>query len=142
MTLATATTRIVSLQETVSEYSDKQILRQTNKKRVVSMPIKQDQLATDAAQADDNPESELSMENILQDHDRASRIRVFSHTTDAPHTPSPPSSPESIVTIGSESKYRNASFDDRLVLNRSPRILQEAQMTVSRLSSRSSVNVN
>ena len=94
--------RIVSLPETVSEYSEKRVLRRTIKKRVVSMPVKSDQTIT--TNVDSSLESEASVENILPDNERPSRVRVCSNLTDTPRTPTPPSSPDSIVIIGSESQ--------------------------------------
>ena len=94
--------RIVSLPETVSEYSEKRALRRIVKKRVVSMPVKSNQ--TIITNVDSSLESEASVENILPDNERPSRVRVCSNLTDTPRTPTPPSSPDSIVIIGSESQ--------------------------------------
>ncbi|KAI0093252.1 hypothetical protein BDY19DRAFT_922931 [Irpex rosettiformis] len=102
-TSTAASTRVVSLPETVSEYSERKNLRKAVKKRFVSMPVKPDKQIADAANVDGSFESEASMENILPDHDRPSRIRVCSNMTDTPHTPSPPSSPDSIIIIGKNS---------------------------------------
>ncbi|KAI0695461.1 hypothetical protein BC835DRAFT_1414851 [Cytidiella melzeri] len=98
-----ASTRIVSLPETVPEYSEKKTLRRIVKMRVVSLPAKSDKPTPDMLSVAGSPGSEQFGENILPDHDRPSRIRVCSNATDTPCTPSPPSSPESIVIIGDNS---------------------------------------
>jgi hypothetical protein len=98
------TGRMVSLPETVSEYSEKKTLRKMVKLRVVSMPAKSDKPSSDMPRVNETLESDQSVEHIIPDHDRPSRIRVCTNTTDALRTPSPPSSPESILIIGSESQ--------------------------------------
>lgn len=98
--------RVVSLPETVSEYSEKKTLRKIVKMRVVSVPVKSHKSSEDmpAGSLGRSPESEATLEALLPDHDLPSRIRVCSATTETPRTPSPPSSPDSLIIIGSESQ--------------------------------------
>lgn len=101
-TLKFVSARVVSLPETVPEYSEIKTLRKSVKMRVVSMSSKPER--RHLGSCDGSPSSETSMGNILADNEAPVRIRVCSNATDAPHTPSPPSSPESVVIIGSKSQ--------------------------------------
>lgn len=90
--------RIISLPETAPAYSEQKSLRQTVKLRAVSMPEKTERRMHSV---DHSLSSDQSQGSILPDSDAPARIRVHSSATDAPHTPSPPSSPDSVVIIGS-----------------------------------------
>lgn len=92
-----ASSRVVSLPETIPGYSERKILRQPAKMRVASMPAKFGGQALTV----DSSFSDQSQGSILPDSEAPARIRVYSGATDIPHTPSPPSSPESVEIIGS-----------------------------------------
>ncbi|KAL6310360.1 hypothetical protein BKA93DRAFT_820793 [Sparassis latifolia] len=92
-----ASTRLVSLPETVSAFSTKSALQKTA--RVVSMPTS---LEDPSLLSDDFDLSAHSGEPFISEDEEGSRVRVHSHATDTPHTPSPPSSPESILIIANK----------------------------------------
>ncbi len=96
-TLKSISARIVSLPETTSTYSAKRELNKT--KRVVSMTerIRSFQEPQVSGLYDDD----ISLDTLGSDN-IPSRVRVHSNVTDMPHTPSPPSSPESIVFIANK----------------------------------------
>ena len=102
--IAANTRRIVSLPETVSEVSVKKALQKSVKFRVVSMPERSKHGFDSSG---DSPSSDRSFSGnvLLDDRDEPrARVRVRSSVTDTPHTPSPPSSPESVLIIGSKSQ--------------------------------------
>ncbi|CAL1707639.1 unnamed protein product [Somion occarium] len=86
-TLKSASARVVSLPETSPLYSVKKSA-DIAKKRVVSLPERM--LLNDPS---DN--YDLCTDAYLL----RSRVRIESHGTDIPYTPSPPSSPESVIII-------------------------------------------
>ncbi|KZT70989.1 hypothetical protein DAEQUDRAFT_810253 [Daedalea quercina L-15889] len=92
------TSRVVSLPETISLYSAKGVLKSTP--RVVSTPLP----ATDSATLLPGIPNGSDDETLpfISNGDRPSRARVQSQVSDMPHTPSPPSSPESVVIIGNK----------------------------------------
>ncbi|KZT08344.1 uncharacterized protein LAESUDRAFT_811441 [Laetiporus sulphureus 93-53] len=88
--------RIVSLPETVPEYSAKAAMEKTTI-RVVSMPLP---VQGDCSfQSNDIDHIGLS---FTSDTEEQNRVRVPSHASELPHTPSPPSSPESVVIIANK----------------------------------------
>lgn len=95
-TLKSATARIVSLPETASDYCEKKIMEKS-RTRVVSMPAIN--LANCSSQFSDSS----SLEHYIEDPEAPSRVRVHSTATEATHTPSPPSSPDSVVFIANRS---------------------------------------
>ena len=101
-----STSRVVSLPETVSAYSAKKTLEKTA--RVVSNPeyLKH----RTRSPADDSSFSDHSLDPFSGTQ-RASRVRVRSTATDIPHTPSPPSSPESIVIIANKTHLMSSQLD-------------------------------
>ncbi|KAI0341948.1 hypothetical protein BDW22DRAFT_220161 [Trametopsis cervina] len=101
----TSSGRVISLPESVSEYSEKKMIRQIVKMRVASLPDKSGKQSSDTRNPDGSFDSEQSVEHFLPDHEIPSRVRVRSNVTDTPHTPSPLSSPESvIINIGQGSQ--------------------------------------
>ncbi|KAI0930270.1 hypothetical protein AcV5_007032 [Taiwanofungus camphoratus] len=89
--------RLVSLPETVSVYSAKATLEKTAL-RVVSMPLPTNEDTSFLSHIDVS----ACAEPFLPGDEGQSRVRVRSHASDIPHTPSPPSSPESIVIIANK----------------------------------------
>ena len=85
-TLKVPSARIVSLPETVSKYSAKQ----ESSRRVVSMP-------------GNSPVISSAHSEQFHIDGSPARVRVRSIATDLPHTPSPPSSPDSVVFIANRS---------------------------------------
>ena len=86
-TLKSPSARVVSLPETVSKYS----ARQETSRRIVSMS---ERSSTHVHSDNDQ---------YCPDNDTPARVRVQSIATDLPHTPSPPSSPDSVVFIANKS---------------------------------------
>lgn len=111
-TLKSVSARIVSLPETISKYSAKQ---DTPGRRVVSMPERR--------------KSPLSSPQILSPYmepdsfiaevESPARVRVRSVATDTPHTPSPPSSPDSVVFIANKSPLPEQFLRKRVLVNQS-----------------------
>lgn len=91
--------RIVSLPETAPAYSEKRSMRQT-KMRVVSMP----ETSGVQGRSVESSFSDQSQGSIIPDSEAPGRIRVFSGATELPYTPSPPSSPDSVLITGSQSQ--------------------------------------
>ncbi|KAJ3555774.1 hypothetical protein NM688_g2393 [Phlebia brevispora] len=94
--------RIVSMPETVSAFSAKRALEKTP--RVVSNP---EGLRNRIRSPADSSYSEQQSADAFE-NERPARIRVRSTATDTPHTPSPPSSPDSIEIIANNSRLPEA----------------------------------
>lgn len=88
-TLKSTSARIVSLPETISKYS----ARQESSRRIVSMP--------EHGLLHLSPYSEN--DHFGPEDGSPARVRVRSVATDTPLTPSPPSSPDSVVFIANKS---------------------------------------
>ncbi|KAK7687044.1 hypothetical protein QCA50_009544 [Cerrena zonata] len=107
-TLKSISARVVSLPETAPVYTLKTSTEYIAR-RVVSNP---DGLQGPHLDSDDLLES---YEHV---HAPRSRVRVETHGTDIPHTPSPPSSPDSVVIISNKPQLsedflqKNASKDE------------------------------
>lgn len=95
----TTTSRIVSLPETVSMYSAKTVLKKSTS-RVVSMPLSSTEAQNLLSGTFDDSYDEASL--CIASAEGPSRVRVQSQVSEMPHTPSPPSSPESVVIIGNK----------------------------------------
>ncbi|KAF8628915.1 hypothetical protein AX15_003693 [Amanita polypyramis BW_CC] len=94
-----STKRVVSLPE---EFTDKQHPKEASQ-RVVSMPekLKLSPGASDSSSSLDI--SAISVESNILAFAKPSRLHTYPHS-DLPSTPSPPSSPESIMIIGNDSQ--------------------------------------
>ncbi|TCD71263.1 hypothetical protein EIP91_011741 [Steccherinum ochraceum] len=103
-TLKSSSARIVSLPETSPLYSAKKVVQKTM--RVVSQPEHMKSVFSDTSSSF-SERQDLSYETldpfVSESHHRA-RVRVRSQATDMPQTPSPPSSPESVVIIADRSQ--------------------------------------
>lgn len=92
--------RVVSLPETVSSFAAKKVYQKTP--RIVSNP---ERFKADLGSPTDSSFSsdQHSLDPfVLTAHHRPSRVRVQSSAADTPRTPSPPSSPESVVIIANK----------------------------------------
>ncbi|CCM01489.1 uncharacterized protein FIBRA_03543 [Fibroporia radiculosa] len=101
--------RVVSLPETKSAFSVKE---NSGGRRVVSMPLP----GESSFYADDSQSTNLSNQSLLSGSDVQPRGRMHSLGSEIPHTPSLPSSPESVVIIANKDKLsegflRNNNLD-------------------------------
>ena len=97
--------RTVSLPEAAPKFHMKTVLEKKTP-RVVSMP-------TSAFR--DPPSDDLDAQSIIGDpfvseDEQHTRVRVRTHATDVPHTPSVPSSPDSVVIIANTSNQLSNDF--------------------------------
>lgn len=116
-TLKSVSARIVSLPETATSYSAKKAVEKT--RRVVSQPERSKYMVHSDASSPFSDRLDISYETLdpFSEAHQRTRVRVRSNATDLPHTPSPPSSPESVVIIADKSQLpkgflRNALEDD------------------------------
>lgn len=104
-TLKSISARIVSLPETTSLYSARRFAERT--KRVVSQPERIGFVQSPDTSGSYHGHLDISGDTLdpfgSEVHQRT-RVRVPSNATDLPHTPSPPSSPDSIVIIADKSQ--------------------------------------
>lgn len=100
-TLKSVSARIVSLPDTAPVYSVKTSADFITR-RVVSLPTPLD------PNTDELPSPHLGPDDLLESYEHIhlprSRVRVETHGTDMPHTPSPPSSPDSVVIISDKAQ--------------------------------------
>lgn len=108
-TLKSPSARIVSLPETVSKFS----ARQETSRRVVSMPERGQHAVLLS------PGGSSYTDDFLPEIESPGRVRVHSVATDMPHTPSPPSSPDSVVFIANKSPLADGFLRQKSGLCRS-----------------------
>ncbi|RPD74307.1 hypothetical protein L226DRAFT_613655 [Lentinus tigrinus ALCF2SS1-7] len=108
------TARVVSLPEATPRFRMKKILEKKSA-RVVSMPI------TTLRNADASSNSfDGSGDIFVSEDEELSRVRVRSQATDVPHTPSAPSSPDSVVIIANNSNQLSNDFLRQRTSDESP----------------------
>ncbi|KAI0706843.1 hypothetical protein C8T65DRAFT_781693 [Cerioporus squamosus] len=108
------TARIVSLPEATPKFRMKKVLEKKTA-RVVSMPL------TTPKHVDTSSESfDVSGEIFISEDGERPRVRVRSQATDVPHTPSAPSSPDSIVIIANNSNQLSNDFLRQRTIEESP----------------------
>lgn len=93
--------RVISLPEATPAFRMRRVLEK--KKGRVSLPS-----ATPRDTSIDTHES--TGDPFVSDDEERSRVRVRSHATDVPHTPSTPSSPDSVVIIANNSNQLSSVF--------------------------------
>ncbi|KAI9062894.1 hypothetical protein FKP32DRAFT_1628380 [Trametes sanguinea] len=99
-----SSTRVFSLPEATPKFRMKNILGRKTA-RVVSMPAANPRDLSDALDVSTNAGDPFGSED--EEH---TRVRVKSHATDVPYTPSAPSSPDSIVIIANTSNQLSSEF--------------------------------
>ena len=107
------TARVVSLPEATPRFRMKKVIEKSA--RVVSMPL--------AAPKDVDRSSDsfdVSGDIFVSEDDERTRVRVRSQATDVPHTPSAPSSPDSIVIIANNSNQLSNDFLRQRTTEESP----------------------
>ena len=107
--------RIVSLPEATPKFQEK-VLLEKKTARIVSMPVS----STQDHSSDSLEGSSDVIDHFLCDDEERSRVRVHSHATDVPHTPSVPSSPDSVVIIANNSNPLSSDFLRRDVGDETP----------------------
>ncbi|GJE92208.1 hypothetical protein PsYK624_083610 [Phanerochaete sordida] len=111
-TLKTVSARIVSLPETVPKFSEKQ---NTSGRRVVSMPER----GRSPLSSPQTLSPYMDQGSFTADTESPARVRVHSVATDLPHTPSPPSSPDSVVFIANKSPLPEHFLRKKVLVNQS-----------------------
>lgn len=104
-TLKSVSARIVSLPETTPAYSAKRIMER--KARVVSHPEQGTFVMYSNTSSPLSDRLDISYDTpdpFVSESVQRTRVRVRSNVTDLPRTPSPPSSPESVVIIADKSQ--------------------------------------
>ncbi|RDX55098.1 hypothetical protein OH76DRAFT_1452815 [Lentinus brumalis] len=108
------TSRVVSLPEATPKFRMKQILERKTV-RIVSMPL------TTSKRFDTSSDSlDVSGDIFVSEDEERPRVRVRSQATDVPHTPSAPSSPDSIVIIANNSNQLSTDFLRQQTIEESP----------------------
>lgn len=119
-TLKSISARVVSLPETASAFSAKRVVGRIA--RVVSQPERNKSVIYSdiSSPLSDGQDTSCDILDpfVSESHQRA-RVRVRSNVTDLPHTPSPPSSPESVLIIADKTQLPKG-FLSTLDLNNSP----------------------
>lgn len=115
-TLKSVSSRIVSLPETVSAFSARKALEKTQ--RVVSNPERFKLRTT--SPTDDSYSDQQSVDLFVSGSQKPARVRVQSTATNMLHTPSPPSSPESILIISNKSHLAEGFLRGNAHLEESP----------------------
>lgn len=110
VTLKHPSSRIVSLPETTPAYSVKTVLDKTTP-RVVSMPLPSVQ--SPPSDQDDFNEYSREETSFFFRHGYPSCTTVLDHFSEAPHTPSPPSSPDSVVIIANKDQLSEEFLRNR-----------------------------
>lgn len=105
-TLSRSSSRIASLPEATPKFRMKSVMERKTA-RVVSMPVPSLQ--------DTSSDSIDMADPFISEGEERTRIRVRSQATDVPHTPSAPSSPESVVIIANNSNQLSNDFLRRRV---------------------------
>ncbi|EKM54495.1 uncharacterized protein PHACADRAFT_210292 [Phanerochaete carnosa HHB-10118-sp] len=111
-TLKPVSPRIVSLPETVSKYSAKQ---ETISRRVVSMP----EGRKGPLPSPQTLSPHMDHDSFVSEMESPARVRVHSAATDIPYTPSPPSSPESVVFIANKSPLAEQFLRKKVLVGQS-----------------------
>lgn len=96
--------RVVSLPEAAPAFCAKSALERKTL-RIVSMPV-----STDKVSLDSTEDSSDAIGSLLDDDEQHSHVRVLSQSTDLPHSPSAPSSPDSVVIIANNSNPLSSDF--------------------------------
>ncbi|KAI0743543.1 hypothetical protein C8Q80DRAFT_845625 [Daedaleopsis nitida] len=97
--------RMVSLPESTPGFRMKSIMERKST-RVVSMPTAVIRDSRDAS----SDSIDAHEDTFTSEDAECSRVRVRSHATDVPHTPSAPSSPDSVVIIANNSNQLSRDF--------------------------------
>ena len=119
-TLKTTSSRIVSLPETSSTFSAKTLLVKTSA-RVVSNPehgglIAQSQ---DSSGSCDSLDGSVDTDPYVSESQAREPLCSRSLATDAPYTPSPPSSPDSVVIIADKTELPRGFLRNKVALDNS-----------------------
>ncbi|TBU49521.1 hypothetical protein BD309DRAFT_909797 [Dichomitus squalens] len=96
--------RVVSLPEATPKFRMKTVLEKKTA-RVVSMPVPRRDPASDGLDA-----QSIVGDPFGSEDEERTRVRVRSQATDVPHTPSIPSSPDSVVIIANTSNQLSTEF--------------------------------
>ncbi|KAH8107901.1 hypothetical protein BXZ70DRAFT_913144 [Cristinia sonorae] len=120
-TLKSISSRIVSLPETSPLFSAKKTVARSI--RIVSQPAPttHNNASDTSSTFSDRPDTSFDvMDTFATDIHLRARTRILSNSTDLPHTPSPPSSPESILIIADKSQLPKGFLSDALEVDELP----------------------
>lgn len=115
-TLKLPSARIVSLPETLSLYSARRSLLESVAGRVVSNPERSRAQRQDSSQSSDCLDISAETDQLVCGTQVRTRARARITAMDAPYTPSPPSSPDSVVIIADKSQLPRGFLRNKVTL--------------------------